>query len=121
MMFLQSHGISTLFAVRIYKTYGDNAIDLVTEDPYRLAVDIYGIGFFSADRIALSFGLAPDSPLRIVAAVRHILANSRQFGHCYLTESQIQTEVAELLELELGERLPLLLAEMEQGRMAQGS
>ena len=59
MMFLQSHGISTLFAVReYYKEYGDSAISYVTEDPYRLASDFYGIGFFSADKVALSIGLA---------------------------------------------------------------
>ena len=56
MMFLQGHGISTLFAVRIYKEYGDKAIAMVTEDPYRLAQDFYGIGFFSADKVALSIG-----------------------------------------------------------------
>lgn len=62
MLFLQSHGISTLFAVRIYKQYGDNSIALVSENPYRLAADFYGIGFFSADKVALSIGFAPDSP-----------------------------------------------------------
>ena len=71
MMFLQSHGISTLFAVRIYKEYGDNAIPYVTEDPYRLANDFYGIGFFSADKVALSIGLAADSNERIMAAIKH--------------------------------------------------
>jgi len=69
MMFLQSHGISTLFAVRIYKEYRDDAIALVTEDPYRLANDFYGIGFFSADKVALSIGLARDSIQRITAGM----------------------------------------------------
>jgi exodeoxyribonuclease V alpha subunit len=114
MMFLQSHGISTLFAVRIFKEYGDNAIDYVTEDPYRLANDIYGIGFFSADRVALSIGLAADSDERITAAIRHVLASSREFGHCYLTQSQIRTAVNELLQMDLGERLPELLQRMRQ-------
>ncbi|MBF0242547.1 MAG: AAA family ATPase [Desulfamplus sp.] len=97
MMFLQSHGISTLFAVRIYKEYGDNAIQYVTQDPYRLSNDFYGIGFFSADKVALSIGFAPDSQKRIIAAIRHVLAASRNFGHCYLTLPQIQDEVIELL------------------------
>ena len=57
MMFLQSHGISTLFAVRIYKEYGDDAIEHGTEDPYRLANDFYGIGFFSAERWLRASGL----------------------------------------------------------------
>jgi len=114
MMFLQSHGISTLFAVRIYKEYGDNAIPYVTEDPYRLANDFYGIGFFSADKVALSIGLAADSDERLTAAIRHVLAASREFGHCYLTEVQIRTQVAELLQMEIGERLPGLLRRMQQ-------
>jgi exodeoxyribonuclease V alpha subunit len=112
MMFLQAHGISTLFAVRIYKAYGDQAIAIVSEDPYRLAADIYGIGFFSADKVALSFGLATDSPQRIGAGIKHVLAASRQFGHCYLTAAQIQSQVDELLGLTLGERLAPLLETM---------
>ena len=115
MMFLQSHGISTLFAVRIFKEYGDNAIPYVTEDPYRLANDFYGIGFFSADKVALSIGLAKDSNERITAAIKHVLAASREYGHCYLTESQIRVQVNELLQMDLGERLPGLLKQMQQG------
>jgi exodeoxyribonuclease V alpha subunit len=60
MIFLQSHGISTLFAVRIYKQYGDDSIAMVRENPYRMAQDFYGIGFVTADRVALSIGFAPD-------------------------------------------------------------
>jgi len=114
MMFLQSHGISTLFAVRIYKEYGDNAIQYVTEDPYRLASDFYGIGFFSADKVALSIGLDKDSHQRIVAGIRHVLAASREFGHCYLMESQIKAQVESLLELDLQERLPDILHQMQR-------
>ncbi len=116
MMFLQSHGISTLFAVRIYKEYGDNAISHVTQDPYRLANDFYGIGFFSADKVALSIGLAPDSSQRIMAGIRHVLAAARNFGHCYLTGSQINEQVKELLDLDLFDRLGSLLASMEKER-----
>ncbi len=116
MLFLQGHGISTLFAVKIYKTYGDEAIAVVAEDPYRLAADIYGIGFFSADRIALSLGLAEDSHQRLTAAVRHVLAAAREQGHCYLTRDQIQAQVKELLDLDVASRLPALLEEMENER-----
>ena len=105
MMFLQGHGISTLFAVKIYKQYGDKAIAMVTEDPYRLANDFYGIGFFSADKVALSIGLALDSKQRLIAAIKHVLAASREQGHCYLTEPQINAGVVELIEINLGERL----------------
>jgi exodeoxyribonuclease V alpha subunit len=105
MMFLQGHGISTLFAVRIYKQYGDKAIAMVTEDPYRLANDFYGIGFFSADKVALSIGLSKDSQQRMVAAIKHVLAASREQGHCYLTEKQINKGIVDLIEMNLGERL----------------
>ncbi|MFZ7112701.1 MAG: AAA family ATPase [Desulfatiglandales bacterium] len=114
MMFLQSHGISTLFAVRIYEEYGDNAIEYVNEDPYRLARDFYGIGFFSADKVALSIGLDRNSPQRIRAGISHVLAASREFGHCYLTESQITAQVNELLELELDDRMSDYLNQMER-------
>ncbi|MDM8538264.1 AAA family ATPase [Desulfobacterales bacterium HSG17] len=117
MMFLQSHGISTLFAVRIYKEYGDAAIRLVTEDPYRLANDFYGIGFFSADKVALSIGLEPDSQQRILAGIKHVLAASRNFGHCYLTSSQINKEVKELLQLDLSDKLLELLKYMEKEKL----
>ena len=114
MMFLQSHGISTLFAVRIYKEYGDEAIDHVNEDPYRLAQDIYGIGFFSADKVALSIGIETDSPQRIRAGINHVLAASREFGHCYLTQSQITAQANELLALTLDEQVPGFLSQMEE-------
>jgi exodeoxyribonuclease V alpha subunit len=100
--------------VRIYKEYGDNAIEYVNEDPYRLSNDFYGIGFFSADKVAQSIGLALDSPQRIMAAIKHVLAASREFGHCYLTQSQIRTQVRELIEQDLGDRLPGFLNRMEQ-------
>ncbi len=114
MMFLQGHGISTLFAVRIYKEYGDKAIAMVTEDPYRLANDIYGIGFFSADKVALSIGLTEDSQPRMLAAIKHVLAASREQGHCYLTEQQINTGIIELIAINLGERLKDYLGLMQQ-------
>lgn len=114
MIFLQGHGISTLFAVRIYKKYGDNAIAIVTTDPYRLANDFYGIGFFSADKVALSIGLEKDSEQRIIAAVKHVLSASREQGHCYLTREQIAGQVDDLLGLQLGERLNQVLQGMEE-------
>lgn len=112
MIFLQGHGISTLFAVKIYKLYGDKSIQRVTEDPYRLASDFYGIGFFSADKVALSIGLAKDSKQRVIAGIKHILAASREQGHCYLTEEQINAGVTELIELNINNILPAYLEQM---------
>ncbi len=99
MIFLQSHGISTLYSVKIYKQYGNDAISTVSLNPYALARDIYGIGFFSADRIAKSLGFAEDSKERIAAGIKHVLDSSRENGHCYLTKLQIHTEVCTLLNL----------------------
>ena len=114
MMFLQGHGISTLFAVKIYKSYGEESIAIVKGDPYRLSNDFYGIGFFSADKVALSLGFAIDSQPRIVAAIKHVLAASREHGHCYLTQAQIQQGVKELIELDVQDRLPNDLAMMRE-------
>lgn len=116
MMFLQHHGISTLFAVKIYKKYHDDAIKIVTENPYQLANDFYGIGFFSADKVALSLGLSPDSQQRIIAAIKHVLAASREQGHCYLTLPQINAGIIELIDMNLGAQLAEHLAFMEQDR-----
>ena len=99
MIFLQSYGISTLFAVKIFKEYGNEAIKLVSENPYRLARDIYGIGFFSADRIAIQLGFKTDGKERIEAGIKHVLAGSRDEGHCYLTKEQILENTRKLLEL----------------------
>ncbi|MDH4317129.1 MAG: AAA family ATPase [Desulfobulbaceae bacterium] len=117
MIFLQSHGLSTLFAVRIYKEYGDKAIELVGQNPYRLAEDFYGIGFFSADKVALSIGFATDSPLRVQAAIRHVLAAGREQGHCYLTGVQVEEQVTELLgKAHVGE-VARHLVEMQRDNM----
>lgn len=87
---------------------------MVTEDPYRLANDIYGIGFFSADKVALSIGLAENCQQRMLAAIKHVLAASREQGHCYLTETQINTGIIELIDINLGERLNDYLGLMKQ-------
>ncbi len=113
MMFLQTHGISTLFAVRIFKEYGHDAVELVSENPYRLADDFYGIGFFSADKVALSLGVEPDSPRRIAAGIKHVLSASRDEGHCYLWLAQIVRGVNDLLGLQCDERTVKTLAQLQ--------
>ena len=82
MVFLQSHGVGTARAVRIYKTYGDQAVDRVRENPYRLALDIHGIGFKTADAIAQRLGIPSDSQIRAQAGVRHMLQEFSGQGHC---------------------------------------
>lgn len=97
MMFLQGYGISTLFATKIYKTYNNKAIQIISDNPYRLAHDIYGIGFFSADKIALAMGFERTGELRIEAGIKHVLSASREEGHCFLTDAQIVSHSLELL------------------------
>jgi exodeoxyribonuclease V alpha subunit len=99
MLFLQSHRVTTGHAVKIYKQYGDAAIDQVTSDPYRLARDITGIGFRTADQIARNMGLAPDSPSRIAAGVAYALQQLTDEGHVYGPRSVAIETASELLEV----------------------
>ncbi|MCU0565379.1 MAG: ATP-dependent RecD-like DNA helicase [Oculatellaceae cyanobacterium Prado106] len=89
MLFLQSHGVSTTFAVKIYKQYGDEAIATVTENPYQLATDVYGIGFVTADAIARNLGLSPDSEFRYRSGILHVLGEAAEDGHCYLPWAEL--------------------------------
>lgn len=100
MVFLQSHGVGTGRAVRIYKTYGDEAIIKVSENPYRLALDIHGIGFKTADVIAGRLGIAPDSLIRAQAGVRHVLQELSGDGHCAATHDTLIKESVKLLEID---------------------
>ncbi len=102
MVFLHAHGASTSRAVRIYKTYGEKAIEVVRTNPYQLARDIHGIGFKSADGIARRLGIAQDSPLRAAAGLRHSLYEAGGDGHCGLPEETLVRHTAALLEIEEG-------------------
>ena len=99
MVFLQSYGVGTARAVRIYKTYGDEAIDKVRENPYRLALDIHGVGFKTADILAEKLGIARDSLLRAQAGVRHVLQECCDRGHCAAEFSQLVAASNQLLEI----------------------
>lgn len=109
MIFLQGYGISTLFAVKIFKAYGNDAINKVSSNPYQLSRDIYGIGFFSADKIALNIGFEKDGVPRIEAGIKHVLAAARDNGHCYLLESQAIKNTQELLETGRPEQITNIL------------
>jgi exodeoxyribonuclease V alpha subunit len=101
MLFLHSHGISTARAVRIYKTYGARAIEVITEDPYRLARDIRGIGFVSADAIAQRVGIDKDSLIRARAGITYTLTKAMDDGHCGLPHDLLLTSCQELLEISI--------------------
>ncbi|MCX6027973.1 MAG: AAA family ATPase [Chloroflexi bacterium] len=97
MLFLQSHNVSTGLAVKIYKQYGDDAISVVKSDPYRLARDIYGIGFITADKIARELGIAADAPERVAAGVAYVLSQAADEGNVYLPSAELTDRAAELL------------------------
>jgi len=99
MVFLQSHGVGTARAVRIYKTYGDDSVAVVRDNPYKLALDVHGIGFRSADRIASSLGVPADSPLRARAGVRHVLLEMSNDGHCTSLRDKLVEASCTLLEI----------------------
>ena len=100
MVFLQGYGVSPAFAARIYKRYGPAAIARVRENPFRLAFDVWGIGFLSADRLATALGIARDSEVRVEAGVRHALDEAGGLGHVFLPRSRLVEEAAKLLEVE---------------------
>ncbi len=100
MVFLQGVGVSTSLAVRIYKTYGDAAISVVRNEPYRLAADIWGIGFRTADVIAKSQGIPHDSPQRVRAGLQFALSEASDDGHCYLPATDLVEAAAKLLEVD---------------------
>jgi exodeoxyribonuclease V alpha subunit len=99
MLFLHSHGVGTSRAVRIYKTYGPEAVRVVSEDPYRLARDIRGIGFRTADRIAERLGVERTAMIRVRAGISFALAEAMEEGHCGLPEEQLVALARELLEV----------------------
>lgn len=102
MVFLHSNGVSTSRAVRIYKTYGENAIEEVRANPYALAQDIQGIGFKTADQIAQKMGVPHDSLLRACAGLSHVLLEATGQGHCALPVELLLEEAGKLLLVDRG-------------------
>src|SRR6266545_2706236 len=102
MVFLQGVGVSTSLGVRIYKTYRDEAIGVVRREPYRLAADIWGIGFKTADQIARQLGIPHDSPERVKAGLQFALSQASDDGHCYLPQAELVERATGLLGVEAG-------------------
>ncbi|WP_128378784.1 ATP-dependent RecD-like DNA helicase [Streptomyces cavernae] len=102
MLFLQTVEVSTSIAVRIYKKYEDASISVVKNQPYRLAADIWGIGFLTADKIAQSVGIPHDSPERVKAGLQYALSQSTDQGHCFLPEEQLIADAVKLLQVDTG-------------------
>ncbi|HEY3749143.1 MAG TPA: ATP-dependent RecD-like DNA helicase [Pseudonocardiaceae bacterium] len=102
MVFLQGVGVSTSLAIRIYKQYGDTSIDVVRKEPYRLATDVWGIGFRTADTIAKAVGIPHDSPQRIKAGLQFTLSEATGGGDCYLPEQRLIAEAIKILQVDTG-------------------
>ncbi|WP_250126637.1 ATP-dependent RecD-like DNA helicase [Chroococcidiopsis sp. CCMEE 29] len=112
MLFLQSHGVSTTYAVKIFKQYGDQSIEIVTNNPYQLATDIYGIGFVTADAIARNLGIAPGSEYRYRAGIIHVLSEAAEDGHCFLPQAELVERVVQRLSLQDHQPSPQLVGEL---------
>jgi len=100
MIFLQSHGVSSGYAAKIYKQYGNEAIKIVQENPYRLATDIFGIGFITADKIAEKMGFAKDSELRAAAGILYVLHELTDEGHVYYPYEPLILKCKEMLDID---------------------
>ncbi|HEX3270371.1 MAG TPA: ATP-dependent RecD-like DNA helicase [Ktedonobacterales bacterium] len=115
MVFLQGVGVSTSLAVRIYKTYQDSSISVVKNEPYRLASDVWGIGFKTADKIAQSLGVPQDSPERMKAGLQYTLSEASDEGHCYLPQETLIADAAQILSVDSALIQPALEALITDG------
>ena len=115
MLFLHSHGVGTSRAVRIFKTYGADAVQVITANPYRLARDIRGIGFRTADQIALRLGISKTAMIRARAGIGYALAEAMDEGHCGLPADELQLQAAALLEIPAAVVAAALELELAEG------
>src|SRR4029434_3950563 len=99
MVFLHSHGVGTARAGRLYQTYGNEAHTRVRENPYRLALDIHGIGFKTADALPQRLGIPRDAVIRAQAGVRHVLQEFAEDGHCAVHQDELIEAATTLLEI----------------------
>lgn len=100
MVFLQSHGVGTGFAARIFRTYGSRSVAVVRENPYRLATDVAGVGFVSADRIAANIGIPPTAPMRVQAGILFVLQQISEEGHTCHPRGALVDRCREVLKVE---------------------
>lgn len=114
MVFLQAHGASAHLAARIFKRYGPKAVSIVSTDPYRLAIDVWGVGFRTADRIASQMGIAKDSIERFQAALLQALRDATDHGHCYVGTEDLTTAAGRLLSEDASANEPIDVAPLER-------
>lgn len=121
MVFLHSNGVGTARAVRIYKTYGSDAVQVMTENPYRLARDIRGIGFKTADAIAMKLGIEKTAMIRVRAGISYALTEAMDDGHCGLPNAELVPLAVELLEISQELVLTALDLELSEGTVIAAS
>lgn len=102
-LFLQEYGISPACCMKIHKALGDKAVDEIKQNPYRLSDDIFGIGFRTADRIAMSLGVDPASKFRICSGIKHVLSQAAGNGHTYFPEDKLKEHTSQLLQTNLAD------------------
>ncbi len=102
-LFLQEYGISPACCMKIHKALGDKAVDEIKQNPYRLSDDIFGIGFRTADRIAMSLGVDPASKFRICSGIKHVLSQAAGNGHTYFPENKLKEQTSQLLQTNLAD------------------
>ncbi len=118
MIFTQSYGISVAKTAKIYRRYGPDSIAIIKSDPYRLCRDIWGIGFSTADKIAMSVGMAKDAPERARAAIIHTLqTEADDFGHCWTAEPELLLHANELVDIPVEKLSAALKQELAEGRV----
>jgi exodeoxyribonuclease V alpha subunit len=122
MIFLQGYGVSTGLATKIFKTYGQQAVSRIQENPYRLAADIFGVGFLTADRVAQKMGMEKDAPARLQAGLTYLLQQKAEEGQVCLPEEDLIQAASHQLEADSGQLLPVLreLIQKKQLRTQQG-
>ena len=115
MLFLHANGVGTSLAIRIYKTYGTDAVQVISENPYRLARDIRGIGFRTADLIAQKLGIEPTATIRVRAGISYALGTAMDDGHCGLPVEELTTLTVKLLDIPAELILPAVDLELQAG------
>jgi len=119
MIFLQEHGISPTYAHRIYKHYGPDAVAIVKRDPYRLAREIWGIGFRTADQIARRTGIEPENPQRLAAGLAYVVSLATEQGHIYLPEESLLEQAVEQLGVPVPSLQTALASAVESGLLVR--
>lgn len=119
MVFLQGHGVPASTSLRIWRRYGGAALSVVREEPHRLASEMHGIGFATADAIAAKIGIARDDPGRVAAGVLYALEQAREAGHCYLPFEELVAAAAQLLKVDRGLIEPAFARLHNEGRIRE--